>query len=52
MPAYIKKLYPLDCKTCKQPNAKYQVFNTYNAYMGTFCKSCAEKEVKRLNENG
>lgn len=48
MGAYAKALSVFKCPICRL-KATHEVYNTYNALMGNFCKRHAEMEVAKLN---
>jgi len=47
MSAYWKSI-EYHCLTCRKP-ATAEVFNTFNASMGYFCKDCKHREIERLD---
>jgi hypothetical protein len=48
MAAYMKAL-ELVCIGCQKRKATHEVFDTLNQSRGEYCKACAERRVKFLN---
>lgn len=51
MAAYKVEILKRTCRVCSN-RATHEVFNTYNASVGYFCRGHADKKVEELNNQG